>query len=204
VAIDYKTSRFEEVAKDQDVVFDTQAGETLLRSFESVKSGGVVVTIGGRPDGKFACAWGLSLPLVWILGFLNRKVDRLARKKGARFEYLFMRASGFWRIGIALRASIQLRCWSSSKSCEESRMGTRTALGDGCVVGHWTCHGPGVGRAGLAGFRDRQIEIDRPSPNTSSASSWICATPHRSTPESGKCWKRRAGSTFWSTTPAAP
>ena len=94
VAIDYKTTRFEEVAKDQDVVFDTQAGETLLRSFESVKSGGVVVTIGGRPDGKFARAWGLSLPLVWLLGFLNRKVDRLARERHVRFEYLFMHASG--------------------------------------------------------------------------------------------------------------
>ncbi len=94
VAIDYKTTRFEEVAKDQDVVLDTQAGDTLLRSFEAVKPGGVVVTIGGRPDGKFARAWGLSLPLVWILGFLNRKVDRLARKKSVRFEYLFMRASG--------------------------------------------------------------------------------------------------------------
>jgi alcohol dehydrogenase len=94
VVIDYKTTRFEKVAKDQDVVFDTQAGETLLRSFGSVKSGGVVVTVGGRADAKFARAWGLSLPLVWILGFLNRKVDRQARKKGARFEYLFMRASG--------------------------------------------------------------------------------------------------------------
>jgi alcohol dehydrogenase len=94
VAIDYKTTRFEEVAKDQDVVFDTQGGETLVRSFEAVKSGGVVVTVGGRPDGKFARAWGLSLPLVWILGFLNRKVDRLAREKNVRFEYLFMHASG--------------------------------------------------------------------------------------------------------------
>src|SRR4051812_3125899 len=94
VVIDYKTTRFEDVAKDQDVVFDTQGGETLLRSFESVKSGGMVVTVGGRPDAKFARAWGLSLPLVWILGFLNRKVDGLARKKGARFEYLFMRPSG--------------------------------------------------------------------------------------------------------------
>src|SRR6266516_4327119 len=81
VAIDYQTSRFEAVVKDQDVVLDTQGGDTLLRSFEVVKPGGVVVTIGGRPDGKFARAWGLSLPLVWILGFLNRKVDRLARKK---------------------------------------------------------------------------------------------------------------------------
>jgi alcohol dehydrogenase len=94
VAIDYKTIYFEEVAKDQDMVLDTQAGDTLLRSFEAVKPGGVVVTIGGRPDGKFARAWGLSLPLVWILTFLNRKVDRLAREKRVRFEYLFMHASG--------------------------------------------------------------------------------------------------------------
>ncbi len=53
-----------------------------------------MVTVGGRPDAKFARAWGLSLPLVWILGVLNRKVDRLAKEKGVRFEYLFMHASG--------------------------------------------------------------------------------------------------------------
>ncbi len=94
VTIDYQTSRFEAVVKDQDVVLDTQGGDTLLRSFAVVKPGGVVVTIGGRPDAKFARAWGLSLPLVWILGFLNRRVDRLARKRRVRFEYLFMRASG--------------------------------------------------------------------------------------------------------------
>ena len=94
VAIDYRAARFETVVKDQDVVLDSQGGDTLLRSFEVVKPGGVVVTIGGRPDGKFARAWGLSLPLVWILGFLNRKVDRLARERRVRFEYLFMRASG--------------------------------------------------------------------------------------------------------------
>jgi NADPH:quinone reductase-like Zn-dependent oxidoreductase len=101
VAIDYRTTRFETVAKDQDVVLDTQGGDTLLRSFEAVKPGGVVVTIGGRPDGKFARAWGLSLPLVWILGFLNRKVDRRAKEKSVRFEYLFMRASGEQLEGIA-------------------------------------------------------------------------------------------------------
>jgi NADPH:quinone reductase-like Zn-dependent oxidoreductase len=94
VAIDYKTTRFEEEVRNQDVILDTQAGDTLLRSFEAIKPGGVVVTIGGRPDGKFARAWGLPLPLVWILGLLNRKVDRLAREKSVRFEYLFMRASG--------------------------------------------------------------------------------------------------------------
>ncbi len=94
LAIDYKTTRFEEEVRNQDVILDTQGGDTLLRSFEAVRPGGVVVTIGGRPDGKFARAWGLPLPLVWILGFLNRKVDRLARERSVRFEYLFMRASG--------------------------------------------------------------------------------------------------------------
>lgn len=76
------------------MVLDTQAGDTLLRSFQAVKRGGIVVTIGGRPDARFARAWGLSLPLVWILGFLNRKVDRLAKEKCVRFEYLFMHPSG--------------------------------------------------------------------------------------------------------------
>jgi len=94
VVIDYRTSRFESMVSDQDVVLDTQGGDTLLRSFQVVKPGGVVVTIGGRPDGKFARDWGLSLPLVWILGFLNRKVDHLAREKRVRFQYLFMHASG--------------------------------------------------------------------------------------------------------------
>jgi NADPH:quinone reductase-like Zn-dependent oxidoreductase len=94
VIIDYRTTRFEAVVNEQDVVLDTQGGDTLLRSFQTAKPGGIVVTIGGRPDGKFARAWGLSLPLVWILGFLNRKVDRLAKEKSVRFQYLFMRASG--------------------------------------------------------------------------------------------------------------
>ena len=94
VAIDYRTTRFEAVARDQDVVFDTQGGETLMRSFESVKPGGVVVTVGGVPDGKFARAWGVSLPIVWALTFMTRKITAAAKKKGARFEYLFMSPSG--------------------------------------------------------------------------------------------------------------
>ena len=94
LAIDYKTTRFEEVVHDQDVVFDTQGGETLLRSFQSVKRGGVVVTVGGVPDGKFARAWGVSLPIIWTLAFMTRKITAAAKQSGARFEYLFMRPSG--------------------------------------------------------------------------------------------------------------
>ena len=94
VVVDYKTTRFEEVVHDQDIVFDTQGGDTLLRSFQSVKPGGVVVTIGGVPDAKFARAWGLNRALQFALAFMTRKITRLAKKRPARFEYWFMRADG--------------------------------------------------------------------------------------------------------------
>ena len=94
VAIDYRQQRFEDVAKDCDLVFDTQGGETLLRSFSCVRPGGVVVSVGGVPDAKFARAWGLNPLLVLALGMMTRKVTSAAKKQGARFEYLFMRADG--------------------------------------------------------------------------------------------------------------
>ena len=64
-----------------------------MRSFESVKPGGVVVTVGGIPNGKFARAWGVSLPIVWALTLMTRKITAAANKKGVRFEYLFMSPS---------------------------------------------------------------------------------------------------------------
>lgn len=92
--VDYKTERFEDVVAPCDVVFDTQGGETLERSFVVLKPGGVVVTVGGKPDAKFGKAWGLNPVLVLALRFMMRKVTRLAKEKNAHFEYLFMRPDG--------------------------------------------------------------------------------------------------------------
>ncbi len=50
VAIDYTKTKFEEVAKDVDVVLDTVGRETLSRSYAVVKKGGIVTTIVSRPD----------------------------------------------------------------------------------------------------------------------------------------------------------
>jgi alcohol dehydrogenase len=92
--IDYRTTRFEDLLSDYDMVFDTQGGDTLERSFRVVRRGGTIVTVGGKPDAKFARAWGLSGVLVFVLGILSRKVTRLARERGVSFEYLFMHPSG--------------------------------------------------------------------------------------------------------------
>jgi NADPH:quinone reductase-like Zn-dependent oxidoreductase len=43
--IDYTTTPFEDVVHDVDVVFDTVGGESLARSWQVVKDGGVVVSI---------------------------------------------------------------------------------------------------------------------------------------------------------------
>src|SRR5262249_41600937 len=42
VAIDYKTQKFEDVAKDVDVVLDSVGGDTLSRSYGVLKKGGFV------------------------------------------------------------------------------------------------------------------------------------------------------------------
>lgn len=49
-AIDYKTQRFEELARDIDVVFDLIAGETQERSWSVLKRGGALISKLRKPD----------------------------------------------------------------------------------------------------------------------------------------------------------
>ena len=48
--IDYKTQRFEEVAKDIDFVFDTVSTENADRSLSVLKKGGTLITTAGLSD----------------------------------------------------------------------------------------------------------------------------------------------------------
>jgi NADPH:quinone reductase-like Zn-dependent oxidoreductase len=49
--IDYRTERFEDSARDVDVVFDTVGGETLKRSWSLLKPQGRAVTIAADSEG---------------------------------------------------------------------------------------------------------------------------------------------------------
>jgi alcohol dehydrogenase len=94
VAIDYRGQRFEDVARDCDIVLDSAGGDTLVRSFACVKDGGLVVSIGGTPSAEFARRWGLNPLLVLVIRMMSRKVSAAARRRNARYEYLFMHADG--------------------------------------------------------------------------------------------------------------
>src|SRR3954451_19961018 len=50
VAIDYTKTKFEDVAKDVDVVIDPVGGDTLARSYAVVKRGGIIITLVSRCD----------------------------------------------------------------------------------------------------------------------------------------------------------
>jgi len=60
--IDYKSQRFEDVAKDFDAVFDTLGGETQARSLQVLKRGGTLITVAGiTADPDIAEKLGISL-----------------------------------------------------------------------------------------------------------------------------------------------
>jgi len=50
VPVDYTKQKFEDVAKDVDVVLDTVGGETLARTYAVVKKGGFIATIVAQLD----------------------------------------------------------------------------------------------------------------------------------------------------------
>jgi NADPH:quinone reductase-like Zn-dependent oxidoreductase len=50
VAVDYTKTKFDDVAKDVDVVLDPVGKDTLARSYAVVKKGGIVMSLVARPD----------------------------------------------------------------------------------------------------------------------------------------------------------
>ena len=50
VSIDYTKTKFEDVAKDVDVVLDSVGKDTLARSYAVVKKGGIIVSLVARPN----------------------------------------------------------------------------------------------------------------------------------------------------------
>jgi NADPH:quinone reductase-like Zn-dependent oxidoreductase len=59
VTIDYTKTKFEEVAKDVDVVLDPVGRDTLARSYPVVKKGGIITTLVARPDQALLDKYGI-------------------------------------------------------------------------------------------------------------------------------------------------
>ena len=81
-AIDRHAERFEDVAKEVDLVIDTVGGEVLGRSWRAVRRGGVVASLHVPPPAERLVEAGLRAP--WILRALLPIVTRGARAAAKR------------------------------------------------------------------------------------------------------------------------
>src|SRR5262249_9759548 len=57
--IDYTTQKFEDVARNIDIVLDTVGGETQERSWLALKKGGVLISLVESPSGEKANQFGV-------------------------------------------------------------------------------------------------------------------------------------------------
>jgi NADPH:quinone reductase-like Zn-dependent oxidoreductase len=77
--IDYRAERFEDVARDVDVVFDTVGGETLERSWGVLKPGGRLVTVAASgeqtTDERVRAAYFIVEPSRTQLAEIARLID---------------------------------------------------------------------------------------------------------------------------------
>lgn len=66
--VNYETTRFEEVVRGMDMVLDSMAGEIRERSWQTLKPGGVLVTLLGQPPVEEAAAHGVRGEGVMVSG----------------------------------------------------------------------------------------------------------------------------------------
>jgi NADPH:quinone reductase-like Zn-dependent oxidoreductase len=65
VAIDYTKTKFEDAAKEVDVVLDSVGRDTLARSYAVVKKGGIITTLVARPDQAELDKYGIRGTSIW-------------------------------------------------------------------------------------------------------------------------------------------
>ena len=108
--IDHRAQRFEGGVGDLDVVLDTVGGDTLERSFATLKRGGHLASVVTAPDEEAARRHGVTASRVYFRlepGRLQGLVDRVA----ARHRVVIDRVVPFarWEEAFARQASGRAR-----------------------------------------------------------------------------------------------
>lgn len=98
--IDRKTQDFAEEVRNMDGVLDSIDMDNLLRSFQCVKPGGTVVSISDGPDVALAQRLQLNRLLWPVFTAMSAKPNAAARRAGAKYRYLFVRADGLQLEGL--------------------------------------------------------------------------------------------------------
>lgn len=82
MAVDFRTERFENVARDVDAVLDLVGGETQSRSFQVLRPGGKLVSAVSEPDQELAKSHGVDATFFLVkvtTGHLRELADMIDR-----------------------------------------------------------------------------------------------------------------------------
>ncbi|MFI0820501.1 NADP-dependent oxidoreductase [Streptomyces sp. NPDC021098] len=94
IVVDYKKQAFETLLDGYDVVLDTLGGQTLKKSLQVLKPGGMVIGIAGPPDAAFARELNANAILRLVMSALSFTTRRRAERRRVTYSFLFMKASG--------------------------------------------------------------------------------------------------------------
>lgn len=105
--VDYKKQEFEQVLHGYDAVLGTVRGDALEKALRILQPNSTVVSLIGPPDVAFARGRGMNVLMKFLFALLSSKIVRLAKKREARYSFLFVRPDGeqLGKIGELLEAS---------------------------------------------------------------------------------------------------
>jgi NADPH:quinone reductase-like Zn-dependent oxidoreductase len=75
--VDYRTQRFEDVARDVDAVFDLVGGDTQRRSFQVLRQGGKLISAVSQPDQDLAKSHGVDAAF-FLVNVTTRQLTEIA------------------------------------------------------------------------------------------------------------------------------
>ncbi|MDQ0141302.1 NADP-dependent oxidoreductase [Cupriavidus necator] len=92
--VDYKKEEFEKVLRGYDVVLGTLRGDAIEKAVGILNPGSKIVSLIGPLDAAFARARRLNFIFTFVFGLMSRKINRLARKQGVTYSFVFVRPDG--------------------------------------------------------------------------------------------------------------
>ncbi|ENQ5770428.1 NADP-dependent oxidoreductase [Vibrio fluvialis] len=92
--VDYKKQEFDKVLHNYDLVLGTTKGDAIEKSIGILKPGSKILSLVGPLDAAFARTRKLNGILSFIFGLMSRKINRLSKKKGVDYSFLFVRPDG--------------------------------------------------------------------------------------------------------------
>ncbi|NQM37563.1 NADP-dependent oxidoreductase [Streptococcus suis] len=92
--IDYKTEDYTKTLSNVDYVLDTLGGAETEKQMSIMKKGGQLVSLRAMPNGEFAKRMNLPKWKQILFGLAGRSFDKMAKKYGVHYHFIFVESNG--------------------------------------------------------------------------------------------------------------